>query len=86
MDNKELNKMFTRDDRIARREHRRAIKHAETKISIELQDFSVFFRDMSDDVRLEVIKSIIWTAPNMELMWKKVCKVIASEKFGETLD
>jgi hypothetical protein len=42
--------------------------------------------NLSDSARLEMIKSLIWTAPDMHSFNDKVEKLVSSCRFKETLD
>ena len=61
-------------------------KHLDTKFTFRLGDLSCLWTDFSDKQRIEIIKSIIWTAPDMHTFREKVLKTIGAEKFEETLD
>ena len=54
-------------------------------VDIELQEFTDLFRELSDNARLELIKSLIWTG-DQEKMLNKVTKLVKSDKFKETID
>jgi len=47
---------------------------------------SSLFTELSDDQRMELIKSLIWTAPDMYPFHKKAQKMISSNYFQETMD
>ena len=57
----------------------------EEKVPIIVGDVSYLFTELNDVVRMELIKSLIWTANDMHLFYEKVKKLIAS-RFEETLD
>jgi hypothetical protein len=61
-------------------------KHNNTIIKFRLETFRFLFEDLSDNQRMELIKSLIWTAPDMHLMFSKVQKELNSNKFQVTLD
>jgi hypothetical protein len=44
------------------------------------------FTELSDDQRMELVKSVIWTAPDMHTFYKKVEKMVSSNEFQRTLD
>ena len=66
--------------------YRNSNEHYDTKIVCRLGDLSGLWVNLNDKQRIEIIKSIIWTAPDMHSFRDKVLKTIASEKFEETLD
>jgi hypothetical protein len=68
------------------KEDRALTKHLDTKIIITLDNFRSIFEDLSDNARLEVIKSLIWTAPNAYRMWELVKNKIANDEFGSKID
>lgn len=61
-------------------------KHLNTKVTIPMGDIRYLWCDASDRVRLEMIKSIIWTHANPALFLGKIKKTINSESFEATLD
>jgi hypothetical protein len=61
-------------------------EHVDTKLSIHLGDARGLWADASDKVRLEIIKSVIWTAPDMEEFSRKVLHLLESRSFRESLD
>lgn len=61
-------------------------KHANTKINLILDDVSGIWASSSDKVRLEIIKSIVYTADNQRNFREKVVKMLESELFKNTLD
>ena len=61
-------------------------KHCNTKIVVSIEDLRGLWADTSDNARLEILKSLIWTAPNNHEFHKKAIKVITSDSFKETLD
>jgi len=63
-----------------------AEKHCNTKITITLEDMRSLWHEANDNQRLEMIKSIIWTAPDMHTFYQKVLKELDPKKFEETLD
>ena len=67
-------------------EYSEAEKHCNTKITTDIESMRGLWKDATDNQRLEIIKSVIWTAPNMEQFYDKVLKTLDREKFGQTLD
>ena len=61
-------------------------KHCNTKISITIEEMRSLWSELPDKQRMEVIKSVIWTAPNSYGFWEKVCKQICNQKFGDKID
>lgn len=55
-------------------------------ISGKMENLSTAWSHLSDKQRLEMISSLIWTAPDMYNFHSKVEKLITSDKFKETLD
>lgn len=80
--------MITDEDieRIKVNEHSEAYKHCETKFTISLEDMRGLWGEANDKQRLELIKSIIWTAPDMHSFYCKVLKALDPKKFEGTLD
>lgn len=70
----------------ADKEEKQEIKHLNTKLPIVLEKFSCLFDEWTDNQRMEVIKSLIWTAPNAEGFAQKVAKLIGSKKFQNKID
>jgi len=58
----------------------------EENVPMTIGDVRSLFSEATDDQRLELIKSIIWTAPDMYKFHKKAEKMIKSNEFQETLD
>ncbi len=58
----------------------------ETKLTLNMYDIRFLWSDQSDSTRLEIIKSIIYTAPDMHKFAGKVNKLVNSNKFKESLD
>lgn len=46
--------------------------HLDTKFTFSLGDLNILFSDLSYKQRLELIKSLIYTAPDMHVMKEKV--------------
>jgi len=63
-----------------------AEKHCNTKITVVLDDMRGLWIQSTDKQRLEIIKSVIWTAPDMQSFYKKVLKELDPSTFEETLD
>ena len=61
-------------------------KHYNTKLPITLGLFAYTFEEWTDNQRLEVIKSLIWTAPCSQIMHEKAKKLLNSEKFELSID
>jgi hypothetical protein len=70
----------------ADRKEEKLEKHLNTKIHLTVENLRNMFEDIPNNARLEIIKSLIWTAPNAQTMWQLVCDKIANKKFGETID
>ena len=56
------------------------------QITMTIEDVRSLFSEATDDQRLELIKSIVWTSPDMYKFHKKAEKMIKSNEFQETLD
>lgn len=61
-------------------------KHNNTKITISMRDMSYLWYDLSDNVRMEMVKSIIWTAPDSHTFYGKLMWCLNSEKFQSSID
>ena len=61
-------------------------KNDEELVPMTIEDIRSLFSGLTDDQRLELIKSIVWTAPDMYKFHKKAEKMIKSNEFQETLD
>ena len=61
-------------------------KHNNTKLPITIETFRFLFEDWTDNQRLEVIRSLIWTAPDMTSFHDKVVTELTSKKFSSSLD
>lgn len=57
-----------------------------TKTIIELGDLRNLWSEANDATRLEIIKSVIWTAPDIRKFLEKTLKVLNSEGFQYTID
>lgn len=60
--------------------------HLNTLITLRLEDLRSIWSDLEDEDRLEIIKSIIWTAPDNHDFYNQVIDEVTSEQFKETLD
>ena len=61
-------------------------KHCETKIPLTLEEVRCIWADLNDKTRLEVLKSIVWTADNPFEFREKAVKVLTSKEFIENID
>ncbi len=61
-------------------------KHCNTKLTYTLDGIRGIWSDLPDKQRMEVLKSIIWSASNMHDFYGKAMKVLGSEEFRESLD
>ncbi len=57
-----------------------------TRLSLTVENLRCIFEDWNDKQRLEVIKSLIWTAPDSHSFLAKVQQLAASRRFTETID
>jgi hypothetical protein len=55
------------------------------EVPMTIDDIRSLFTELTDEQRLELIKSIIWTSPDMHSFYKKVYKTINSANFKGTL-
>lgn len=62
------------------------IEHIMTKVPVNIADISGIWSGQNDEVCLEMIKSIIWTANDPLTFWNKVCNEIDNVDFEGTLD
>jgi len=62
------------------------IKHLNTKLNVSIGDARGLWADANKKHRLEIIKSVIWTAPDMEEFCQEVIKLLESREFRESLD
>ncbi len=65
---------------------RKEIKHLNTKLTMTIENFRSIFEEWNDNQRMEVIKSLIWTAQDAQGFAQKVAKVIDSDKFQGEID
>lgn len=63
-----------------------AEKHCNTKVPLRLDAVRSIWSDVNDNVRMEILKSVIWTAPDNHGFYEKAMKVLNSDRFRETLD
>lgn len=63
-----------------------AEKHCNTKVPLTIEDIRSLWNNVDDKVRLEIVKSVIWTSPDNHGFYAKVIKILNSEGFLETLD
>lgn len=56
------------------------------KINIVIENFCSIFGDLNDKQRIEIIKEIIWCAPDAFMFVNKLKKELNGEKFLDTLD
>jgi hypothetical protein len=61
-------------------------KHCATKVTVRIDDMRSLWSDTSDNVRMEILKSVIWTSQDNHGFYEKAMKVLNSEQFRETLD
>jgi hypothetical protein len=61
-------------------------KHNNTLLRFRLETFRLLFEDLNDQQRLELIKSLIWTAPSQHTMYDNVRKLINNGDFQSTID
>lgn len=83
---KEDAKIIAKGHDYADKKYRAMQKHLDTKIVVSIDDFSGMFSELSNKVRLEIVKSIIWTSYNQEEMLNMISNLVASGKFRETID
>lgn len=55
-------------------------------MGLTLDEVRFLWADLPDNKRMEVLKSVIWTAPDMHSFHEKVVKVVTSPRFKYTLD
>jgi len=61
-------------------------KHCGTLIKFRLETFRVLFEDLTDNQRMELIKSLIWTSPSMYKLHQRVVDEVCCGSFKNTLD
>ena len=62
------------------------IYNDEEEVPMTIEDIKSLFVELTEDQRMELIKSIIWTSEDMFSFHKKVDKMVRSNEFQETLD
>ena len=83
---KEWGIQLRKDIEYADKKEKALERHLNTKLIITVEDFRGIFRDWTDNQRIEVIKAIIWTAPNAQGFCMKVAKLVSSDKFQGNID
>lgn len=68
------------------RRERAIERHLNTKLTITVESFRDLFEYFTDNQRIEVIKSLVWTSPDNERFLAKVTALLTSEKFKRTID
>lgn len=61
-------------------------EHEDTEIKLTLDNVRDIWSNQSDQVRMEMIKSIIWCSREMHGFWDKVKLEIVNDKFRKTLE
>jgi hypothetical protein len=61
-------------------------KHCCTKLNIDIEGMRGLWSEVTDKQRMEIIKSVIWCAPDMQTFYRKVLKELDPKKFEITLD
>ena len=61
-------------------------KHLDSEITVPLIDMRHIWSCAGDRTRLEILKSIIWTAPSNHKFYGRAMKILNSDKFQNTLD
>ncbi len=61
-------------------------KHTNLKIPLTMYEVRWLWADQGDKVRMEMLKSIIYTAPNMHDFYAKVMEELNSDKFQGEID
>ena len=61
-------------------------QHCNMKVPLRIDDVRSLWSEASDKVRMEILKSVIWTSPDTHGFYAKAMKVLNSERFRETLD
>jgi len=61
-------------------------RHCNLKVPLRLEDMRGLWSEVGDKVRLEILKSVIWTAPDCRGFYLKAMKILNSEKFREAID
>ena len=60
--------------------------HCNKQIPLRLEDVRPIWSNVSDTIRLEILKSVIWTSPDNHDFYAKAMRVLKSEKFRASLD
>lgn len=61
-------------------------KHCALNLNLTLDTVRVLWADLDDKRRMEVLKSVIWTAPDMHAFHAKALKVLAHPNFLNSLN
>ena len=61
-------------------------KHCNMKVPLRIKDVRSIWSEASEKVRMEILKSVIWTSPDNHGFYAKVMKTLNSDRFRETLD
>ena len=61
-------------------------KHCGFKLRLTIEDVRGIWSEADDKVRLEILKSLIWTAPDSRGFSEKALKLLSSPKFWEDVD
>ena len=61
-------------------------KHCAIRLIYQLETVRSLWSDLPDKQRLEVLKSVIWTAPDMHGFHEKAVSLLTSNRFKQTLD
>jgi len=63
-----------------------AERHNNTRVPLRIEDLRSIWIGANDAARLEILKSVIWTAPDNQGFYAKALKTLTSGRFIETLD
>lgn len=61
-------------------------KHINTKITLVLGDISSIWASQPEKVKLEIIRSIVYTSDDMHGFRGEIVKMLENEVFKDTLD
>ena len=61
-------------------------KHLRTRVPLTIEDIRWLWTDAPDNARIEMMKSIIWTAADQHEFYAKSMKLLDSVNFRMTLD
>ena len=75
-----------KDNKYADLKEKAIEKHLNTKLTITLENFRSIFEDWNDDQRMEIIKSLIWTANNAQGFARRVQTLLDSKHFIDDID